>query len=141
MMRAYATVIPTSAGSSLPEAASSQLPRTCLSVTTCFSILGRVLYTEGGWTAGSGTKIDPHTTIWTSNPPFGSDAAFRTQGSSFAPVHIGRDVWIPASESIVAGMSSDDGAVLGAGSIVTREVEPISGTADKAARMIRSSIR
>jgi len=100
-----------------------------------------VLHAEGGLTIGSGTKIGPHTTIWTSNHRFESSVPFRTQGSSFAPVHIGQDVWIGASVSIVAGVTIGDGAVLGAGSVVTRDVEPFSVTAGNPARMVRSRIR
>ena len=43
---------------------------------------------------------------------------------STAPVHIGRDVWIGAQSTIMAGVTIGDDAIVGAGAVVTRDVAP-----------------
>jgi maltose O-acetyltransferase len=40
-----------------------------------------------------------------------------------APVHIGNDCWIGARAIILAGVQVQDRAVIGAGAVVTRNVE------------------
>ncbi|WP_415404541.1 sugar O-acetyltransferase [Tateyamaria sp. SN3-11] len=40
------------------------------------------------------------------------------------PVHIGKRVWIGGGAILLAGVSVGDGAVIGAGSVVTRDVAP-----------------
>ena len=53
------------------------------------------------------------------------------------PVMIGNDVWIGEACFISAGVTIGDGAVVGAHSIVTRDVEPYSIVAGSPAREIR----
>lgn len=53
------------------------------------------------------------------------------------PVTIGNDVWIGEACFISAGVTIGDGAVVGAHSIVTRDVEPYSIVAGAPAREIR----
>jgi UDP-3-O-[3-hydroxymyristoyl] glucosamine N-acyltransferase len=57
------------------------------------------------------------------------DAAGRTPGLEFGrPVCIGRNVWIGAGAIILPGVSIVDDALIGAGSVVTRDV-PAGATA------------
>jgi acetyltransferase-like isoleucine patch superfamily enzyme len=51
--------------------------------------------------------------------------------------HIGNDVWIGRSAMIKAGISIGDGAVIGMGSIVTKDVAPYTIAAGCPARTIR----
>lgn len=44
----------------------------------------------------------------------------------FEPIEIGNDVWIGAGSIILDGVSIGDGAVIAAGSVVTKDVEPFS---------------
>lgn len=53
------------------------------------------------------------------------------------PVSIGSDVWIGASSTILAGVTIGDGAVIAAGSVVTKDVEPYSIVAGVPARQIK----
>ncbi len=46
----------------------------------------------------------------------------RDQGSSCAPVKIGNNVWIAARVVVVKGTSIGDGAIIGAGAVVTKDV-------------------
>ena len=46
------------------------------------------------------------------------DPAMR-QSMSYAPIHIGKDVWIGANATVLAGATIGDGAVVAAGAVVT----------------------
>lgn len=54
-----------------------------------------------------------------------------------APVIIGNDVWIGAGSIIMPGVSIGDGSVVGAHSVVTRDVPPYTIVAGAPARVIR----
>jgi acetyltransferase-like isoleucine patch superfamily enzyme len=53
------------------------------------------------------------------------------------PIKIGNDVWIGHGVIVLAGVTVGDGAILAAGSIVTRDVEPYSIVAGNPAKPIR----
>lgn len=55
-----------------------------------------------------------------------------------APVVIGNDVWIGANSIILPGVQIGKGAVVAAGSVVTRDVEDFSIVAGVPAKLIRS---
>jgi maltose O-acetyltransferase len=78
-------------------------------------------------TIGDKTQIGPAVQIMTADHP--RDAATRASGLEFGrPIHIGRNVWIGAAAIILPGVSIGDDAVIGAGSVVTRDV-PAGATA------------
>ena len=52
--------------------------------------------------------------------------------------HIGNDVWIGHSAVVLPGVRVGDGAVIGAGAVVTRDVEPYAVVAGVPARKLRS---
>lgn len=58
--------------------------------------------------------------------------------TSFKPVTIGNDVWIGENAVILGGISIGDGAVIGAGAIVTKEVPPYTIVGGVPAKKIRS---
>ena len=43
---------------------------------------------------------------------------------TYAPIHIGKNVWIGANATVLAGVTIGDGAVVAAGAVVTKDVEP-----------------
>jgi len=53
-------------------------------------------------------------------------------------VDIGRDVWIGGSSVIVSGITIGEGSVIGAGSVVTKDIPAYSIAAGSPARVIRS---
>lgn len=55
-------------------------------------------------------------------------------------VRIGNDVWIGCNSVIVSGVTIGDGAVNGAGSVVTRDVEPYTIVAGVPACVIRKRV-
>jgi acetyltransferase-like isoleucine patch superfamily enzyme len=42
---------------------------------------------------------------------------------SYAPIHIGKNVWIGANATVLAVVTIGDGAVVAAGAVVTKDVE------------------
>jgi len=70
---------------------------------------------------GSGTLIGPNVTIATSGHPILPE--LRAQGVQFSvPVTIGKNCWIGAAVTIVPGITIGDNVVIGAGSIVTKNL-------------------
>jgi len=53
------------------------------------------------------------------------------------PVIIGNDVWIGAGAIILSGVTISDGVIVGAGSVVTRNIPPYAIVAGNPARIIR----
>jgi len=58
-----------------------------------------------------------------------------------APVRIHDKAWIAARSIILKGVSVGEGAIVGTGSVVTRDVPPWSIVAGNPARVIRESLR
>ncbi len=54
-----------------------------------------------------------------------------------APIHIGSDVWFGARVTVVPGITIGDGAIIGAGSVVTKDVPARTVVAGVPARVIR----
>lgn len=70
---------------------------------------------------GDKTQIGPGVQILTADHP--RDAVSREAGLEFGrPIHIGRNVWIGGGALILPGVTIGDDAVVGAGSVVTRDV-------------------
>lgn len=70
---------------------------------------------------GSGTLIGPNVTIAASGHPILPE--LRAQGLQYSvPVRIGKNCWIGAGVTIVPGITIGDNVVIGAGSIVTKDV-------------------
>jgi galactoside O-acetyltransferase len=65
------------------------------------------------------------------------DADIRDQPTAFEPVVVERDVWIGANATILPGVRVGRGAVVGAGAVVTRDVEPGSVVMGVPARVVR----
>ncbi len=72
---------------------------------------------------GNGTEIGPAVQIYAADHP--RDAAMRAKGLELGkPVRIGAHVWIGGAAVILPGITIGDGAIIGAGSVVTRDVAP-----------------
>ena len=54
------------------------------------------------------------------------------------PAVIGNDVWIGSNSTILGGVRIGDGAVIGAGAVVTKDVPPYSIVAGNPARVVKS---
>lgn len=70
---------------------------------------------------GDCTMIGPNVTITTAGHPVRPDLRENVTQYNM-PVHIGRNVWIGAGVIILAGITVGDDSVIGAGSVVTRDI-------------------
>lgn len=74
-------------------------------------------------TIGSGTQIGPQVQIYAADHP--RDPEARRQGlENGRPVTIGRNVWIGGMAILLPGVTVGDDAIIGAGTVVTRDVPP-----------------
>lgn len=85
---------------------------------------------------GSRTLIGPNVQIYTATHPLNYKE--RAAGVEFAkPVKIGEDVWIGGSAVICPGVSIGDRSVIGAGSIVTKDIPSDVFAAGNPCKVIR----
>jgi maltose O-acetyltransferase len=70
---------------------------------------------------GAGTQIGPAVQIYTADHPRSPEQR-RAKLEFGCPVHIGRNVWIGGGAIILPGVTIGDDAVVGAGSVVTRDL-------------------
>jgi len=87
---------------------------------------------------GSFTLLGPAVQIYTPLHPL--DAQLRRKQEYGKPVEIGTDVWIGGGTIILPGVRIGDRAVIGAGSIVTRDVPEDTFAAGNPCRVIRNLV-
>ncbi len=89
---------------------------------------------QGGIEIGDGTFIGQQTVLATLN----HDLVPSKRGDMFPkPIKIGKRVWIGAHVTILPGITIGDNAVIGAGSVVTKNVLPNTVVAGVPARKIK----
>ncbi len=87
-------------------------------------------------TIGDNVFLAPNVGIYTAGHPL--DAGQRRAGLEYAyPVTIGSDVWIGAGSSILPGVSIGDRTVIGAGSVVTKDIPSDALAVGNPCRVIR----
>ncbi len=77
-----------------------------------------------------------HSTTWLATYPF-SAGYERGHPFSRGPIIVGNDVWIGIGSMIMAGVTIGDGAIIGARSLVTHDVEPYTIVAGSPARFVK----
>jgi maltose O-acetyltransferase len=85
---------------------------------------------------GSSTLVGPAAQIYAATHPM--DAALRRRMELGKPVTIGSDVWVGGGAVICPGVTIGDRAVIGAGSVVTRDVPDGVVAAGNPARVLRA---
>ena len=91
----------------------------------------------GEITFGEHVQIGPHTVMWGRDHGMAEGAPMRAQPHAKAPIRVGDDVWIGASCVILKGVTVGSGAVVGAGSVVTRDVPERAVVAGNPAQVIK----
>jgi maltose O-acetyltransferase len=85
---------------------------------------------------GSRTLFGPNVQIYTATHPI--DHKVRASGLEFAkPISIGEDVWVGGSAVICPGVNIGDRSVIGAGSVVTRDIPADVFAAGNPCKVIR----
>ena len=80
-----------------------------------------ILVDDGEIHIGNKVMIRPNVTICTTGHPV--YPAYREMAAHYSlPIHIGNNVWIGAHSVILPGVTIGDNSVIGAGSIVTRDI-------------------
>lgn len=89
---------------------------------------------QGGIYIGDGSQIGHQVTLATLNHGLASTDRLALYP---APITIGANVWIGAAATITPGVRIGNNAIIGAGSVVTKDVEPNTIVAGVPAKMIR----
>lgn len=90
---------------------------------------------------GNDTFVAPYCFISDTNHKYAdSTTPIRLQGCHYKPVEIGEDVWLGAHVIVLAGVTIGRGCVVGANSVVTRDLPPDVVAAGAPARVIRSRV-
>jgi maltose O-acetyltransferase len=88
-------------------------------------------------TIGSRTLFGPNVQIYTATHPM--DYKERASGLEYAkPIAIGEDVWVGGSVVICPGVTIGDRSVIGAGSVVTKDIPADVFAAGNPCRVIRA---
>ena len=85
---------------------------------------------------GDNVLIGPNTLITTVNHPL-SPKKRRKHFAQASEVHIGNDVWIGGNVTILPGVTIGDNVVIGAGSVVTKDIPDNSLALGVPARVVR----
>lgn len=102
----------------------------------CFFSHNVAVDTTARVTFGNGVSVGHDVTIVTANHD-SSDPSFRAGALQPKPVTIGNGVWICAHAKLLPGVRIGDGAVIGAGAVVSRDVAPNTFVAGVPARFVR----
>ncbi len=87
-------------------------------------------------TFGDNVFIAPNCGFHTAGHPL--DAEQRNKGLEYArPIVVGNNVWIGANVVVVPGVTIGDNCVIGAGSVVTKDIPPHSLAVGNPCRVIR----
>jgi maltose O-acetyltransferase len=94
----------------------------------------------GGLQIADGAEFGPYTMIHTANHNMDDpDRPVTQQGwEVIRPVEIGANCWIGMGVCILPAVRIGDGCVVGAGSVVTKDIEPYTIAVGNPARVIKS---
>ena len=87
----------------------------------CYANFNLTLVDAGEIFIGEHTMIGPNVTLTTTGHPIRPDLRERIAQYS-EPIHIGRNVWIGAGVIVLPGVSIGDNSVIGANSLVTKDI-------------------
>ncbi|WP_258175731.1 sugar O-acetyltransferase [Bifidobacterium callitrichos] len=81
------------------------------------------LVDDGEIFIGDYTMLGPNVTLVTTGHPIDPDLRRRVEPAQFSePIHIGSNVWIGANVTVLPGVTIGDNSVIGACSLVTKDI-------------------
>lgn len=86
---------------------------------------------------GDDVLIGPKTVMWGRDHGILRGELIRKQPRVKKPIKVGNDVWIGANSTILKGVCIGDGAVIGAGSVVTRDVPECAIAVGNPAKVVK----
>ncbi|KAK2775408.1 acetyltransferase, CysE/LacA/LpxA/NodL family [Colletotrichum kahawae] len=87
---------------------------------------------------GSRTMFGPNVSLYSGTHPLDPDLRDGTNGPELGkPITIGDDCWLAGNVIILPGVTVGNGCVVGAGSVVTKDVPPYHVVAGNPARVLR----
>lgn len=95
---------------------------------------------EGHITIGNGTILSRNVEIWTSNHNYDSvdlQAIPYDRRMVTKPVTIGENVWVGTRVIFLPGVTVGEGAVIGAGAVVSKDVPPMAVVAGNPATVVK----
>ncbi|MDP3979381.1 MAG: acyltransferase [Pseudomonas sp.] len=97
-----------------------------------------LITTSGGVSIGDRTLVGYRSQILSTNHEItAAGLEIPVSGNVHKPIAIGKDVWIAANCVITAGVNIGDGAVIAAGSIVTKDIPSNAIAAGNPAKVIK----
>lgn len=104
-----------------------------------YTVIGHkaVLDARGGLKIGSNVNLSSEVMIWTAQHDY-QDPDF---GTDFKPVVVGKYAWLGPRCIILPGVTIGEGAVIAAGAVVTKNVEPYAVMGGVPARKITNRSR
>ena len=80
-----------------------------------------IILDEGNVTFGDNVLVGPNCAFYTSTHPFSAEV--RKSGEKISkPIKIGNNVWICGNVTVLPGVSIGDNSIIGAGSIVSKNI-------------------
>jgi acetyltransferase-like isoleucine patch superfamily enzyme len=107
----------------------------------CGINLYTILYGHGGLLIGDYVQLAAHCVVIPANHGYDSlDIPIWKQPLSKKGITVEFDVWIGANVSILDGVKIGKGAVVGAGSVITKDVLPFTINAGNPSKMLKSRL-
>ncbi|MCL2023137.1 MAG: sugar O-acetyltransferase [Oscillospiraceae bacterium] len=102
----------------------------------CYANFNLTLVDDGEIHIGDGCLLAPNVVLATAGHPL--EPELRRKAAQFSkPIRIGKDVWIGANAVVLPGVSIGDGSVIGAGSVVTKDIPARVVAVGNPCRMVR----
>jgi acetyltransferase-like isoleucine patch superfamily enzyme len=92
---------------------------------------------RGPVTMGTGVRVGAHASLLGFNHSIDPDRSVFQQPTTSKGITIGDDVWIGSSATVLDGVRVGSHAVIGAGSVVTKDVDDWAVVAGNPARLLR----
>ncbi len=101
--------------------------------------LGVLITTNGSVRIGNRVLIGYRTQILSSNHaiPDGKGKIFEA-GHTYKPIRIDDDVWLGANVIVLSGVHIGEGAIIAAGSVITKDVSPFTIVAGVPAKVVKT---